>query len=65
MHRDPHALGHQMGTEHADLGQERGELIAADARHHVPASHQQSEGMTDHAQQGVAGGVTLGIVDLP
>ena len=59
MHRDAHALGDQLGAEDADLGKQRGELIAADACHHVPAADEQSERVTDDAQQRVSCGMAL------
>ena len=64
MHRHAHALGHQLSAEHADLGKERCELVAADACHHVPAADEQSEGVTDNSEQRVTGRMTLGIVDV-
>ena len=64
MHRHAHAFRHQLRAEHADLGEERGELVTADARHHVPAANQQTEGVADDTQQCIAGGVALGVIDL-
>ncbi len=64
MHRHAHPLRDQLRTEDPDLGEERRELVTTDAGHHVPAAHQQAEGMADDAQQCIAGRVALGVIDL-
>ncbi len=64
MHRDTHPLGDQLRAEDADLGKQRGEFVAADARHHVPATNEQSQRMTDDSEQRITGGVAVRVIDV-
>lgn len=64
MHGDAHAFRDQRGAEDADAGQQSGELVATNSGHHVPPTHEEPERVAHQAQQRVAGGVAMRVIDV-
>jgi hypothetical protein len=63
LHGRPHSLGNKPRAKHSNFGKQRSELVAANARHDVPTSNEQPEGMAYRAQQCISSSMTLVVVD--